>query len=30
MSYEDQVSYLIKELQTEKTFNARGGLNKLR
>ena len=30
MSYEDQVSYLIKELQTEKTFNTRGGLNKLR
>lgn len=30
MSYEDQVSYLIKELQTERTFNAYGGLNKLR
>lgn len=30
MSYEDQVSYLIKELQTERTFNTYGGLNKLR
>lgn len=30
MSYEDQVSYLIKELQTEQTFNTYGGLNKLR
>ena len=31
MSYEDQVSYLIKELQTEGVFNKKyGGLNKLR
>lgn len=29
-SYEQQVDYLIKELQTERTWNHFGGLNKLR